>query len=187
MYENYTKPDSELLIQDRSEAQIVLHITDKKTWLARKKFLHQLFTTAGLADKDNDFITNKPIQGDSLSDFADFCTKNKETLARWFEIDIRHDIQKKPVQQLSQFLRLHGISRKKLKPIYKNGTKLYQYEIEQSVIDEMNIIVDHRNDTLITQKWHEDRNSTIDNRLFEPEFDEDDDFTSGGVISDINL
>ncbi|MDX2506817.1 MAG: hypothetical protein QNL62_20400 [Gammaproteobacteria bacterium] len=189
MYENYTRPDSELLMVDRLEDQKHFHKTDKKTLLAKKKFLHQLFTTAGLADKDNDFITNKPIQGDSLSNFANFCTKKKETIARWFEIDIRHDIQRKPAQQLSQFLKLHGITWKKLKPINKNGSKIYPYEIEQSVIDEINTIVDRRIDSSITQTWHENRNSTIDNRLFKPEIEEenDDDFTSDDVITGINL
>lgn len=185
-YELYTKPDSALLALDAIESKKEsLHKTDKKTLLKKKKFLHQLFISAGLADKDNDFLANQTIEGDSLSDFADFCTKHKETIARWFEIDIRNDIHRKPAQQLGRFLKMLGITWTKLKPVKKSGVKIYRYEIPQATIDELNAIAEHRHDSSITQKWHQDRNASTDNRLFEPE--DIDDVEADEILSLTNL
>ncbi len=172
-YERYTRPDAELKYEDILDAGRSIHVTDKKTLLARKKLLHQLFMSAGLADENNDFIAEKLIDSDSLADFADLCEANKETIARWFEFDIRKNIHDKPGQQLGTFLRLLGITWERSKPIKRDGKKIYRYQIPQSVIDGLDAIVSRRLDQSVTQKWHEDRSVTIENRLFKPEDESD--------------
>ena len=172
-YEHYTRPDTELQYKDILDDSRSTHKTDKKTLLARKKLLHQLVMSAGLADKNNDLIAEQFIESDSLADFADLCEKNKETIARWFEFDIRKNIHEKPGQQLGTFLRLLGIAWERSKPIKRDGKKIYRYQITQSVIDDLDAIVNRRLDQSVTQKWHENRNATIENRLFEPEDESD--------------
>ena len=172
-YEHYTRPDTELQYKDILDDSRSTHKTDKKTLLARKKLLHQLFMSAGLADKNNDLIAEQFIESDSLADFADLCEKNKETIARWFDFDIRKNIHEKPGQQLGTFLRLLGIAWERSKPIKRDGKKIYRYQITQSVIDDLDAIVNRRLDQSVTQKWHENRNATIENRLFEPEDESD--------------
>jgi len=168
-YERYTRSDTELRYEDILDDSGSTHITDKKTLLARKELLHQLFMSAGLADQDNDLIAERFIESDSLANFAILCEKNKETIARWFEFDIRKNVHDKPGQQLGTFLRLLGITWERSKPIKRDGKKIYRYQISQSVIDDLDAIVSRRLDQSTTQKWHENRNATIENRLFEPE------------------
>lgn len=172
MYEQYKSPDLDLrqddLLTDYNENKKVQR-TDRKERLAKKQFFKELFTKAGLADSDKDFITLTPIEGDSLSDFADFCVQHKQKIARWFEIDIRKDVKQKPAQQLGTFLRLLGIEWDREKPVKKNGTKVYRYFIPQSEVDELDSIMSIRQNTELANQWHQQRESTTENRLFPPE------------------
>jgi hypothetical protein len=172
-YERYTRPDADLQYEDILDDRRSTHVTDKKTLLARKKLLHQLFMSAGLADESNDLISEKLIDSDSLEEFADLCETNKETIARWFELDIRKNIHDKPGQQLGTFLRLLGITWERSKPFKRDGKKIYRYQIPQSVIDDLDAIVSRRLDQSVTKKWHEDRNALVENRLIEPEDESD--------------
>jgi hypothetical protein len=81
------------------------------------------------------------IESDSLSEFANFCERRRDSIARWFEIDIRKNIQDKPAQQLGTFLRLLGITWDRSKPIKRDGKKIYRYQIPQSAIDRLDAIV----------------------------------------------
>jgi len=167
-YEQYLRPDIELAQDDRLDERRRIHKTDQKTRLAKKRFFHELLMKAGLADADNLILTEQVIDGDSLSDFAAYCVTHKEKIARWFEIDIRNDIRKKPAQQLGKFLQLLGIRWKKEKPIKKNGTKVYRYKIPQTEIVALDAVVARRHDSDLTERWYEDREAVVENRLFEP-------------------
>lgn len=167
LYEQYKKPDSDLIVSDLLDEKHSVHRTDRKELMVKKQFFHQLLSKAGLADTENDIITDKIIDGDSLLDFSKFCEEQKETIARWFEIDIRTDIHKKPAQQLGRFLQLLGIKWKKVDPVKRDGVKVYRYLIPQSIIDELDAIVKRRQDSDIIQRWHEARNAATENRLFE--------------------
>ena len=53
------------------------HITDRKTWLARKRFFRDVLTLAGLADANSAMITEKPIHASDLTACVEYIGKEQ--------------------------------------------------------------------------------------------------------------
>ena len=165
-YTLYVTHESDLLVRDVIDNKYNPYMTDKKNLSIKSNLFYELLSSANLADEENRIITEKLIDMDSLVEFTKCCKKNKERIAQMLQVDIRKDIEKKPTQQLSQILKLIGISWTKCKPQKRNGSKVYRYLIKQEVIDELNEIVDRRQDRQATKKWLTEREQIQENRLF---------------------
>jgi hypothetical protein len=143
-----------------------MHITDRKTLLARKRFFQDVLRLAGLADTNSAIITEKPIHASDLAACVKYLRSNSTKIQRWFQIDLRKDMKDKPVQQLGVFLKLMGIKWKKKSKKTPSGGKEYYYWIPQERIDTLNAIVSRRGDSQIKENWHTQRNAATENRLF---------------------
>lgn len=166
-YENYVSADSVLMAKDQIEVNTHhMHITDRKTLLARKQFFRDVLTLAGLADANSAVITERCIHASDLTACVEYLANNKTKIQRWFDIDLRKDMKEKPVQQLGVFLKLMGITWKKKSKKTPSGGKEYYYWIPQERIDALNAIVSRRTDSPVTENWHTERKATTENRLF---------------------
>jgi hypothetical protein len=167
-YENYISSDSDLKHKDMVEETPDRHFTDAKARLLRKRLIYKLLLSAGLADSDNYVLKEVPIRGESLGEFVQCFKSNRDRIARYFDIDMRRDIDKKPVQQLRMVLKLLGISwtRQVKKEL---GTKIYEYRITDDDVSTVHSVAARRMDKRIASEWHEQRNQTSENRLFNPE------------------
>lgn len=171
-YENFLKDDAQLMVKDRAEAEIHdSHVTDRKMLLAKKRFYQKTLRNAGLCDDDNPIICEKIIHNDDLKACIAFIKTHKTKIQRWFDIDLRKDIDKKPVQQLGVFLKLLGLSWQRSTKKRPDGGKDYFYWIPQEQVDALNEIVTHRANSKLTEKWHKKRESGKRNRLFTNEQD----------------
>ena len=183
-YELFTSDDSVLKVKDIAEHQERPHMTDKKSLLARKKLYIELLQSAGLADESGTLITNKIIKNTSLDKFINAFKKNKVKIERIFEIGMRKDIDSKPAQQLGIILKQLGIKWTK-KQTGGDGEREYLYFISSEKVDALNDIVTRKNDKQITQDWHQVREETLENRLFEPILDQDDDESVDDILEEI--
>ena len=123
-YENYMSADSVLMAKDQLEVTTYnTHITDRKTWLARKRFFRDVFTLAGLADANSAVITERCIHASDLTACVEYIEKNKTKIQRWFDIDLRKDMKEKPVQQLGVFLKLMGSRGKRNQRKHRAGAR----------------------------------------------------------------
>ena len=167
-YNLFNMDDEELTVKDKSQTDTNMHITDRKNYLAKKRFLQEAFRLSGLLDNNNILIPDKEVTTENLEDFSDFVKKNEGKIQQWYEQSIRKDIMNKPVTTLNQFLKTIGVKTKRVTKKVGNDKKYY-YHIPKQCIDELNEICKLRNDSTVTEKWHLDRNNATENRLFDDE------------------
>jgi nucleoside-triphosphatase THEP1/uncharacterized CHY-type Zn-finger protein len=163
-YDLFYTDDSALIVQDKSPTNAQSHITDKKNYLLKKRFLQEAFKLSGLLNDNNELIPEKEFTTEDLGKFTDYVKKNNTRIQQWYEKPIRKDIDNKPVSTLNEFLKIIGI---KTKRTFRKvgGVKKYYYRISQENIDELNEIRNRRNDSDLTEKWHLARNHISNERL----------------------
>ncbi len=85
-------------------------------------------------------------QGD-LGAFVQFATDNKAVLENLLDLEIRSDLAVKPVQQLSEVLKLVGLKFTQDRPRRSGGQKIYRYRLDQAALDRIQKVVDARSRT----------------------------------------
>ena len=167
-YNLFHMDDEELTIKDKSQTDTSMHITDKKNYLANKRFLQDAFKLSGLLDDNNVLIPDKEVTTENLEEFSDFVKKNSGKIQQWYEMTIRNDLSNKPIRTLNELLKIIGVKTKRATRKV-GGDKKYYYHIPKQCIDELNEICKLRSDATVTEKWHLDRNIATENRLFDDE------------------
>jgi len=166
-YESYIDDDSNIMAKDISDiTNNHSHISDRKSLLERKKFFIEIFKSVGLLDKDAGLICDKQIHKDDLLDFIQHIKTNRVKIQRWFNIDVRKDIEIKPIQQLGVFIKFFGLTWNRRSKKTCGDGKDYYYWIPSEQIEYLEEITNRRSDSLLTEKWHLDRQNIKDNRLF---------------------
>jgi hypothetical protein len=168
-YECYTSSDSQLIALDQIDENNGVHVTDKSHRRLWKQTMKDILVSAGLANEESLIVTNSILRGDQLNGFIKTCEKRKQRIAQLFNMSLRGDIRKKPVQQLNKLLGLIGLGAQKLKTIKEEGKKIYLYTIPQESVDTLNEIVDRRKDKDLRNQWHTTREDTTRGRLFTKE------------------
>jgi hypothetical protein len=168
-YECYTSSDSQLIALDQIDENKGVHVTDKSHRRLWKQTMKEILESAGLANEESLILTNTILRGDQLSRFIETCVKHKQRIAQLFNMSLRGDIRKKPVQQLNKLLGLIGLGAIKVKTIKEDGKKIYLYTIPQESVDTLNEIVDRRKDKDLRNQWHTTREDTTRGRLFTKE------------------
>lgn len=154
-------------LEKREEKQSVFY-TDRKSLAHKKDMYAAILKKTGLLDSDKNLILDKPIHMSDLKDFVTYIKKNKQTLQRLFNTDIRTDINTKPVQQLNGYLKRLGITTKRTSKKTPDGGKDYYYTINPERLQTIEDIVNTRSDKATAQLWHTNRVATKEDRLFEP-------------------
>jgi len=153
---------------DLSDIEQSYHIADRKTLVKRQQLMKELLTSAGIADEGN-IRAGKTIKGNNLADFIQFCRSHREQIARWYGIDVRKDIAKKPAQQLGIVLRHFGIPWGKAGTLLEDGKKVYLYEVPNKELDELHSVIRHRKCDEANNQWCAEREDMSELRLFNPD------------------
>lgn len=84
------------------------------------------------------------FNSDDLGDFAKVMIKLKPYIENHLKINIRKDIKDKPVQQLSEVLKLVGLKHWNGKSHVINGTKIYNYKLSKDQLSFVNVVMKNR-------------------------------------------
>lgn len=101
----------------------------------RTNLLRLILEKSGIYNSESGFNPTVEIKADDLTDFVNVCRDNAVIINRLCQIDIRNDIQQKPINQLNVFLKKCGLSTKKSRQIDKNNKRIYYYKLD---IDKLN-------------------------------------------------
>ena len=105
--------------------------------LHKKSLLYKIFDSTPFFH-DGEFDANVKYTSTELVEFIALCKKYKKEILIHWKISLRSDLDKKPVSQLGQFLKLIGIKTKNLKPIHgANQTKIYSYRLNPDSLLEL--------------------------------------------------
>lgn len=112
--------------------------------LHKKSLLYKIFDSTPFFH-DGKFDANVKYNSTELLDFVALCKKFKKEILMHWDLNIRNDLDLKPVSQISQFLKLVGIGTKKLKPLYdKNLNKFYFYQLDPDSLMELTEICNRK-------------------------------------------
>lgn len=96
----------------------------------RSLLLEELLSSAGIIDQDRKPIFEHHVTTDNLKDFIQTCRKKKLTIERVLEMEVRSDLDKKPVTQIQGFLRHVGLQLSKSDTIRSRDGKTYFYSLD---------------------------------------------------------
>lgn len=108
---------------------------DRNFNYAKKFLLKELFIAAKLCDVEGNFIKDKLICNDDLVEFKKICNAKRGDIETILGIDVRADLNEKPMTQLGVLLNLLGISRNKPKNHDVNGKRVRYHKINQSTLE----------------------------------------------------
>jgi len=81
------------------------------------------------------------IQLADLAEFANTLIKHKTVIETHLGIEVRKDVNSKPIQQLGAILRLVGLRLEQVGPKKRKGQKIYHYRLEPNFLARMMAIV----------------------------------------------
>lgn len=158
-YQLLTSPDEVLTQRDQDEdADLFL---DRHKRLMKKNLLVELFSAAGIFT-DGVFDTEVEISGSVLQRFADTCVANKSRIEELLKIDVRADVRKKSVQQLTASLKLLGLSLSRSRIEQAKGKKRYFYRLDQGSLEQVKNWAAHNADPELRAVWYESRRDDDD-------------------------
>lgn len=129
----YLSNDDQSMNHDKPQQQ--KFSADRNFNYAKKILLKELFIAAKLCDAEGNFIKDKSIYNDDLIEFKKICNKKRGEIETILRIDVRADLNEKPMTQLGAFLKLLGISRNKPKNGAVNGKRARYHKIDQSTLE----------------------------------------------------
>lgn len=103
------KDENEVYAESERESEWTRHIGDRSHHLRTKLLLVELFSSADLLDDKNRIIEDKMVCRAELGAFIRTCKKLNLQVQSVLGVAIRTDIDKDPVTQLKNFLRLIGV------------------------------------------------------------------------------
>jgi hypothetical protein len=101
-----------------------------------------LFQFCGII-KSNKIDTSVTINQLGLSNFVDFCKRNRIVIEEILKIEMRDDFIRNPIRQLNQFLGLVGLKMIEKSRTKSKGVNLRFYELDKSAIDTMEKYANH--------------------------------------------
>jgi hypothetical protein len=115
--------------------------------------LIQLFTAAGIYEQGQGLNCEFVVTRDVLTNFVATCRKERPAIERLLEISLRKDIAAKATRQLSEFLRLVGLSLQKSGPRKQGDSKIYLYKIAADQLAKIQADVQRRQDPAAKAEW----------------------------------
>nr|WP_042673665.1 plasmid replication protein, CyRepA1 family [Methylobacterium sp. B34] len=81
---------------------------------------------------------------DDLADFAEFVLANKGQVEQALGLEVRRDIRKKAIRQLSEILRMIGLETTSAGTVKVSGVKTYRYRLDGGRLESMRDVVRRR-------------------------------------------
>ncbi len=153
-YQLLTSPDEVLTQRDQDEDTDLF--LDRHKRLMKKNLLVELFSAAGIFT-DGVFDAEVELSGTSLRDFADVCVANKSRIEELLKIDVRADVQKKSMQQLTACLKLLGLSLARSRIEQTKGKKRYFYRLDEGALGQVKNWAAYNADPERRAAWYESR------------------------------
>lgn len=167
-YEFLMTEDAELQRRDLSaEMQLV---PDKPHYVLKKKHLSNLLNRASLL-KSGVFIEDAVIDASMLGEFSAYCLKEKPTIERLFDLNLRRDVVRDPIKQLKQVLGLFGLSLTKIDRDQSGGRSRTLYQLDADKLNSMRNWVSRRADETLAKQWMNMRNGDAESIGREPVYD----------------
>jgi len=145
------------------------HFIDRTQNLLWKKTLKRLLNAAGLSDAHQSIITRTTIDSNSLSKFSILWSSLKGDVKILFDLDVRSDYSKKPVQELNKLLNILGLKLEKTRTKKEKGVKVYYYQISRSKYQVVNKYITIKTNPSNQENWFKKRDKMKTNRLFTEE------------------
>lgn len=136
------KDDRVLEGLDRKEGNEL--VGDRSAYMERKRVLTELLRKANLLTADDRISTSVVIKMDQLRAFAEYCRDSKPLIERLFDVAVRGDVMRNPVQQLSVVLDLFGLPLDKEGIGKQRGKKIYKYKVNEEALAERMVFVERR-------------------------------------------
>jgi hypothetical protein len=111
------------------------------------------------------------IDGGDLTEFAQFAMEKKSHIENLLGIEVRKDVERKPVQQLGAVLRLIGLGLDDAGTVKRDGDKIYRYRLDPEALAQMRRVCMAR--ARYRSRWK--RFAQIHGWSFEAAGDEDED------------
>lgn len=119
-------------------------ITDREQGLLKKILLHQLLEAAGVINAYGDFDTTLQLCNANLGEFAQLCKQQASKIQELFNIPVRKDVLRKPMQQLTRMLDLIGLTKTEAEKKKAEGVTTYLYRIDEGSLITMKEIIERR-------------------------------------------
>lgn len=117
---------------------------DRDNALVKKAVLHELLESAGIANAFGDINTDLQLTKSGLMDFAKACQRRARKIQELFDIHVRKDVEKKPMQQLSIVLDLIGLTTTPAERKKVAGEIIYLYRVDEASLKLAKEIVERR-------------------------------------------
>lgn len=104
------------------------------------QLLINLLALSDLLTKDG-FNSDQVVTQNSLLLFSQYCRKNKLNIEQLLNIDIRRDLESKPVTQLNKFLALIGLKLSVSDTHKIAGKKIYEYRLDEQLLSRMTSLI----------------------------------------------
>ena len=159
MYQLLMESDTSLKDKDRQQQSDFFH--DKNNRYSKKCLLVDLLTSAGIF-RDGNFDLTTEITAATLQEFAVKSIKSKPRLEELFNIDVRSDVKRNSVQQLSKCLKVLGLSLKKPRIDQSGGTKQYFYRLNEKALNRVSDLSKRNSDPELGSQWYDNRLLEVD-------------------------
>lgn len=110
----------------------------------QKSLLKTLLTSAGVMDSEGKPVFDQPISLGSLEGFIKVCKKQKATINRMFDIQVRADLSSKPMTQLNILLGMVGLKAVKVGKKKKGAEETNLYHLDRNAWSNMVDIAEQR-------------------------------------------
>lgn len=118
-------------------------MVEKRGYRPKCDLLQKLFYVAGVVDEAGVFNTMARFEGRNLGRFVALVKAEMVNIGLVLGISVREDFQWKPIQQLSEFLRLIGLRFGTPKAYYEDTKKIYSYSLDLRRLEQTTAYSDH--------------------------------------------
>lgn len=149
------------ILQDRDQKNSDNFTSDRAERLPKKRDLVSLFEKAGIW-RNGEFDIEARITSSHLNDFSAECVRKKTGLERRFNVAVRRDVFKKPIQQLNDLLDLVGLCARTDGRSQKGGQSVTSYRLDEERLAVVSEWADLRANRELVSAWREARETLDD-------------------------
>lgn len=146
--------DAELADQERGYKYDPFQ--DRGNRILKKKLLVELMSAAGIYNEGK-FLTEVELSMPMLRAFAQSCVGRKADIENLWNVAVRSDVFKKPIQQLQAIVEPLGLVVKKSRTDQAGGKKTYFYRLDENSLKQVKGWADELTDPEIKKAWEASR------------------------------
>lgn len=134
--ERYYREKLKLLEKVLNTARAVAVDKQKLNLNLAEQLLYDILRRALLFADNGEINAQAIISQTRLLAFTEYCRTHKAKIERVLQIEVRRDLEQKPMQQLNRFLDYCGLAVIKTKTFTSGSTKIYEYGFAQTGLEQ---------------------------------------------------